>query len=529
MRYTFNQYSLDTERFELRKDGILVHVEPQVVELLSLLIKKRDRMVSKEEINEIVWRGRIVSEAALSSRIKMARQVLGDDGRKQAVIRTIHRKGFRFVADVEEELTSQSGEIKSSPGETSAGGEGSERKRSGISKPSVAVLPFSNLSNDADQEYFSDGIGSDIIDRLSKHRWLNVTARNTTFGYKDKTIDMRQLARELEVDYVVEGTVRRAGDRVRVTVALVDPGTGLQVWTDRYDREIDDIFALQDEVTEMIVARLEPEIGLSERNKVIGSRPANLEAWDSYHLGLSHFFKFTGPDNLLAQKMLLQSQQMDSRFGEAYAWWAYATIIGMVYWDTQPTQELLDKALEACNTALSLDRQNATFYALKARVLLARKEYGQAIVENQTAIRLNPTFAAAHCGLGDSLAYEGRYTESVDCFTRAIELSPNDPQLWAFLSYGALALIFQEDFKEALQWADRAMSIPNCQYWATAHKVVACTYLDMKDELEKAKAKLLSQSPKFSLTFAREKLFYLRKQKQVELYIAGLEKAGLPD
>ena len=202
MRYTFNQYLLDTERFELREDGILVHVEPQVVELLSLLIKKRDRMVSKEEINEVVWRGRIVSEAALSSRIKMARQVLGDDGRKQAVIRTIHRKGFRFVADVEEEQTSQSLEIKSSPGETTANGEGSERKRSGISKPSVAVLPFSNLSNDADQEYFSDGIGSDIIDRLSKHRWLNVTARNTTFGYKGKTIDC-----ELRLDLLVEDLI----------------------------------------------------------------------------------------------------------------------------------------------------------------------------------------------------------------------------------------------------------------------------------------------------------------------------------
>ncbi len=254
---------------------------------------------------------------------------------------------------------------------------------------------------------------------------------------------------------------------------------------------------MQNEVTETIVARLEPEIGFSERNKIVRSRPTNLQAWDAYHLGVHHFFKFTGPDNLEAQQLLLQSQRLDSRFGEA------------------------------CNTALSLDRQNATFYALKARVLLARQEYEQAIVENQTAISLNPTFAAAHCGLGDSLAYEGRYAESISCFTRAIELSPNDPQLWAFLSYGALAQIFSNDYEAAIKWADRASSIPNCQYWATSHKIVACAYLIKREEIEQTRDILLTQVPDFSLVFVREKLFYLRQQDQVALYLAGLKKAGI--
>ena len=519
MRYQFNQFVLDTDRFELSDDGKVVHVEPQVVELLALLIENRDRMVSKEEINESVWRGRVVSEAALSSRIKTARKVLGDNGKDQAVIRTIHKKGFRFVA----ELTSDD-----NPASTPEKQRAAEAPKA-HTKPAIAVLPFANLSRDEEQEYLSDGIATDIITHLSKHRWLDVAARNTSFGYKNSTLSSQDIGEKLSVNYIVEGTVQRAGNRIRVSAHLVDAQTGHQKWADRYDRELSDIFSLQDELTGMIVARLEPEIGTAERNKIVLARPANLQAWDSYHLGIYHFFKFTKSDNLEAQRLLLQSQNQDNNFGEPYAWWAYATILGMVYWEIAPTEEMLDRALAACDKALSLDSQNALFYALKARVLLARKEYELAIAENEIAIRLNPTLAAAHCGLGDSLAYEGRYEEAIACFDKAIALSSNDPQLWAFYTYGALALIFQHDYVTSLQWAERASSIPNCQYWTAAHKVVALAHLDRQQELEVAKQKLLRENPNFSCAFAREKLFYLRKQEQVELYISGLQKAGIKE
>ena len=201
----------------------------------------------------------------------------------------------------------------------------------------------------------------------------------------------------------------------------------------------------------------------------------------------------------------------------------------MVYWQTPASQKLLDEALEACNTALALDSQDASFYSLRGRVLLARREYDRAIADNKTAIALNPSFAAAHCGLGDSLAYEARYDESIDCFEKAIALSPNDPQRWAFLTYGSMALLFKKDFEAALQWADRASAIPNCQYWTTAHKVVAFAHLDRQTEAQLACNKLLEELPVFSCAFAREKLFYLRKQEQIELYISGLQKAGIPD
>jgi tetratricopeptide (TPR) repeat protein len=201
----------------------------------------------------------------------------------------------------------------------------------------------------------------------------------------------------------------------------------------------------------------------------------------------------------------------------------------MVYWDTEPTDDLLDRALAATRRALDLDDQNAVFYALKARVQLARGEYESAIAENEIAISLNPTLAAAHCGLADSLAYEGRYEEAIEGFQRAIDLSPNDPQRWAFLTYGALALILMGDYEAAITWADRASLIPNCQYWTTAHKAVALALLDRRDEARKTLDRLLEEKPEFSRMFARKKLFYLKRPEQVRLYLDGLKEAGVPD
>jgi TolB-like protein len=537
MRYQFSGFTLDTAQFELSRDGLPIRAEPQVIELLALLVENGDRMVSKDEINQKVWRGRVVSEAALSSRIKTARQLLDDDGQAQRLIRTIHKKGFRFVGDVRlvdgnnpavDDPTTDPVAIATSA-EASTDGP-PERTAAGdrFDRPAVAVLPFVNLSGMPDQEYFSDGVTTDIITRLSKHRWIDVVARNTSFGFRGKSIDVRELKAALNVDYVVEGSVQRGGDRVRINVQLVDTRTGHSRWSERYERELSDIFSLQDAITETIVARLEPEIGFAERNRVVQARHADLQAWECYHLGTHHLFKFTGPDNLAAQRLLRRSHEIDPLLGEAYAWWAYAVVLGMVYWDTPPTPSALDDALAACTRALSLDPQNATFHALRGRVHLARCEYEMAIADNETAIRLNPTFAAAHCGMGDSLAYEMRYDEAIDRFRKAIDLSPNDPQLWAFLSYGALALIFKGDYATALQWADRASGIPNCQYWTAAHRIVALVGLDQLAQARRAAAELMAGMPAFNCAFVRDKLFYIKDVGQLERYIDGLLAAGVP-
>lgn len=525
MIYRFKDFELDTSRFELREAGDVVPVEPQVFALLALLVSNSDRMISKEEMIEQIWNGRVISESALSSRIKSVRQALGDDGKSQHLIRTVHGRGFRFIGDVVSTDDPGARDRKSESRVSNIDGTGQNE----VFRPAIAVLPFANLSRDADQEYFSDAITQDIITNLSKHRWLDVAARNTTFSYKDKSLDIRQLARDLGVSYVVEGSVRRSGDRIRVTAQLVDAQTGHQRWSDRYDRDLKDVFAVQDEITAKIVARLEPEIGAAERQKVSRSPRRDLRAWECYHLGLFHFFKFTAADSDEAQKLLQQARDLDPQFGEAHAWWAYAVILGMVYWDTDPSAELLDDALAAVCLALEFDDQNAVFYALKARVQLARCEYGSALTENEMAIGLNPTYAAAYCGLADSLAYEGRYDEAIERFEDAIELSPNDPQRWAFLTYGALAHIFRGDFEIAIKWADRASEVPNCQYWTTAHKAVALAHLGDRDSAQRSVTSLLKERPDFTLGFAKKKLFYLKDPEQLRIYMEGLALAGVPE
>jgi TolB-like protein/Flp pilus assembly protein TadD len=518
MVYRFDEYELDMGRVELRASGRPVSVEPQVFSLLAYLVRNCDRMVSKDELHEKIWDGRIVSDAALSSRIRSARRAIGDDGRAQRLIRTVHSNGFRFVEKVTTGDKAAPTPTPLSPAATP----------SGMQRPTIAVLPFANHSGDAAQEYFSDAITADIIAALSRHRWLDVLARNTAFGLKGGAVDVRQLASELGVTYVVEGAVQRGENRIRVTAQLVDALNGTTKWSERYDRNVEDVFAVQDEITETLVARLEPEIGFAERRKVVRSGSRDLAAWESFHLGLSHLFKFTAADNLEAQRLLQRSRELDSAFGEAQAWWAYSVILGMVYSDTEPSTALLNQALAATKRALELDDQNATFHALKGRVQLARGEYEQAIAANGQAIALNSTLAAAHCGLADSLAYEGRYDEAMTRFEKALALSPNDPQRWAFLTYGALALIFRREFDTALDWLTRASILLNCQYWTAAHRVVALAHLGRVAEARRAAKQLQAEKPGFTCAFAKRKLFYIKRPEQLELYLKGLTKAGVP-
>jgi TolB-like protein/Tfp pilus assembly protein PilF len=508
MIHRFGECELDTDRCELRRAGSLVPVEPQVFELIAYLVAHPDRVVGKDELNEAIWKGRIVSDSALSSRVKSARQALGDDGKRQALIRTIHGRGFRFVGAAETPAPAQT-----PPHD----------------RPVVAIIPFDNLSGDADEDYFADGVTADIIATLARHRWLSIVARNTTLRFKGRALGIADIARETSATYVVEGNVRRLGPRVRVGVQLIDAVGGNCIWTERYDRQSEDLFDIQDDITQTIAARIEPEIGYEERRRIAsaaGSR--DLRAWECFHLGVAHFFKFTGPDNLRAQEYLQRAREQDPSFGEAHAWWAYAVVLGTVYWDTEPTPERLHEALAATGEALEHDDQNAVFYALKARVQLARGEYESAIEGNRIAIELNPSFAAAHCGLADSLTFLGRYDEAIAGFEKAIALSTNDPQRWAFYTYGALALILQGAYERAIEWADRAAEIPNRQYWTLAHKAVALAHLGRRDEAARALSAALAEQPALCLSFARKKLYYVRQAEQLEHYLAGLSAAGAP-
>ena len=273
MIYLFGDISLNVDRQELRRGADLVSVEPKVLDLLLFLIRSRERVVSKDDLIVNVWHGRIVSESTLTSRITAMRHAIGDSGRDQRFVRTIARKGLRFVGEVREQ---HSGAEERVPLRVPA--EALERLAPILpEKPSIAVLPFTNMSGDPDQEFFGDGLAEDVLTELSKFRWLFVTSRNSSFTFKGKTVDARQASRELGVRYVLEGSVRRAGMRVRVTGQLIDAATDSHIWAEHYDRDLADIFAVQDEITRAVAAAIGPAIVDAERHRAVRKPPENLE------------------------------------------------------------------------------------------------------------------------------------------------------------------------------------------------------------------------------------------------------------
>ena len=516
MAWGFADCLLDIDRQELYRDGSPVAIEPQALRILAELIDHRDRVVAKTELLDVVWGDRFVSESALTTQIKALRRAVGDTGREQKIVKTIHGRGYMLVADVEEV------QLNARPS-------GDEAEVQDRANPVIAVLPFRSLSVDPAHAHIAEGLTHDIVNMLSKHRWLKVLTRTAVNRFRDEPDAVARLQEDLNVDYVVEGTVRRVDSRLRVAVNLSDAVDGTSRWAESFDRDFEDLFAVQDEITHMIAANVEPAVGYAERERVTRSSQTDLRAWDLYHLGVAHFFRFTAEDNLEAQRLLARSRELDPSFGDAHAWWAYATVLGMVYWDTEPAPGTLDEALAATQQALDVDGHNAVFHALRGRVQLARREYAHALHDNQRALELNPTFAAAWCGLGDSLCYEGRYEEAHEQFERAVALSAHDPQLWAFLSYGALALIFDHRFEDALEWAEQAATIPNRQYWTLAHRVVALGHLGRTEETRAAVDELIREQPAFTQAFARRKLFYLKRPEQLELYLDGLAKAEVPE
>src|SRR6187401_857708 len=286
MRWTFDDCVLDMARRELRRAGVPTAVEPQVFDLLVYLIRNRARVVSKDDLLEAVWHGRIVSDSALANRINAARAAIGDSGEHQALIRTLPRKGFRFVGDVAEE-SAQSGP----PGSALT-----PSKLCLSDQPSLVVLPFTDISPDQHQGHFADGITEDLITELARIRWLFVIARNSAFAYKNRPVDVKQISHELCVRYVLEGSVRRSGQRMRINAQLVDATSGVHQWAERYDRDAGEIFAVQDEIASSVAAAVQPHLLAAEGRRTALLSPADLSAWELVARAQSQLWRLTRND-----------------------------------------------------------------------------------------------------------------------------------------------------------------------------------------------------------------------------------------
>ena len=321
MRYAFEDYVIDSDRRELTRSAQPIAVGPQIFDLLLHLVRNREHVVSKDELLDVVWAGRIVSELTLTSHINAARKAIGDSGQKQRLLRTIARKGFRFVGDVSE-IATRAASVSTDTHEPAKAIAEAPALPGG---PSIATLPFLNLSGDMEQEYFTDGVVEDIITALSRIRWLFVIARNSSFTYKGRAVDVKEVGRELGVRYVLEGSVRKAAHRVRITGQLIDATTGAHLWAERFESALDDIFELQDQVTEAVVGAIAPQLERAEIERAKRKPTESLDAYDYYLRGMAHLH--LGSRELIdaALGQFNHALMRDPNFASAYAMaaWCY--------------------------------------------------------------------------------------------------------------------------------------------------------------------------------------------------------------
>ena len=516
MLFRFESCVLDTGRRELRRGAEPVPVEPQVFDLLVCLVENRERVVSKDDLIASVWGGRVISESTLNSRINSVRKAIGDNGDEQRLVRTIARKGLRFVGDVQ---IQQDGMANEGPG---------REARPALAlpdRPAIAVLPFSNMSGEPEQEYFSDGISEDIITALSKLRWFFVIARNSSFIYKNKPVHMNQVAEELGVRYVVEGSVRKDGDRVRISAQLNDVMTGSHIWAERYDRKLEDVFAVQDEITAAIVSAIEPQLYAAENIHAQRKAPDSMDAWDLVMRALSHYWRVTRQDNLVAQALLEKAIAIDAQYGQALGLLATSYMF-TAHMGWEEMSKAVPVAERAALAAIRADSEEAwTHHGLGHAYLFARR-YDDSLAEFELALRLNPNFALAQAFHGLSLSYSGRWQEADDAARRALRLSPRDPYSAVYLGIAAYAQFLGRNYAEAIRLSREAIRLRSD--FVGAHRVLTAA-AGMAGEADVAKAALKDlqrAQPNISLAWISDHM-PIRNGPDLHHYLEGFRRGGL--
>ena len=518
-------------RQELRRDGAVVPIEPQVFDVLAYLVQNRDRLVSKEELFDTVWKGRIVSDATLSSRISAVRRAIGDDGVAQTLLRTVQRRGFRFVGEVQVDEASLRGPVKDISVEPVLTEDAPTLAPATVlplpSKPSIAVLPFQNMSGDPEQEYFADGLTEDIITGLSQQQWFFVIARNSSFTYKGEAGDVRQIANQLGVRYILEGSVRKSGSRVRVSGQLIDATLGNHLWAERYDRELADIFELQDEITTRVVGSVSPQILLAEAARVRRKTPQKIEAWDLVMQALPYMWRMTTEDHGRAQDLLLEAIALDPEYAHAYALlgWTYITMFNL---DTgRPIHEFTERALDAGTRAVELDDQDPWGQLVLGLAHARRRHPKPALMHLTKAIELNPNFALGHAGLGYGLAAGGQPQRGLEALEQAHRLSPRDPFLAFYAPIVRFMALFALGRYEDTINVCRA-TIARYPKHAGAWRLLTVS-LALAGKIDEAKAALkqaLVLQPDLSLDHVESNTIYADPADRAR-FREGLVKAGL--
>jgi TolB-like protein len=539
MRITFAGLEMDLLRQELRRDGADVHVEPQVYDLLLHLVRHRDRVVGKDELFDTIWQGRIVSEAALSSRINAARRAIGDDGERQALIRTVHKRGFRFVGEVEEHPDAAGPATGPAAAPESPPTPAPELAASAAPpapvvvrdrRPSVAVIPFANLSPEPDTEYFAYGLTEDVIRLLARHRWLDVLTRHSALEFRDRhPAEPRIIAAALGVRYVVRGTVLKRGAQVRIAADLLCGETGRHLWSETYDLGLDDLLPVQEAMAQQIAAAIEPELSRLEQEAAMRRPPSTMDAWDCYQRGLYHLWGFSTPALADGQAMFRRAIALDPGFARAHGALAYVLLQTAFVSGPEGRDALLAEALESARTAVALDDRDCMNLCVLGRVHCLLRDQEESITLLEQCVALNPSFAQGWFALAFTLTWSGRGEEAVALVERAAELSPRDPHLTSFLHLRALAYFTIGELEGAATYARMAVRLANASQLSFATLAATLGLLGRAEAARAATAALLQRRPGHTCRAARDALFFCTDAAFLDRYVEGLRRAGLPD
>jgi TolB-like protein len=522
MIFSFGEYRIDLERRELWHAETPVHVEPQVFDLLVCLVQNRDRVVSKDDLIASVWGDRIISESTLTSRINAARKAIGDSGGDQKLIRTVPRKGLRFVGAVR---TQASGAVSEPATGQPQDGAHEPAHPALPERPAIAVLPFTNMSGDRQQEYFSDGISEDIITALSKLRWFFVIARNSSFMYKGKAVHLKQVAEELGVGYVLEGSVRKVGDRVRITAQLNDVTTGSHIWAERYDRNFADVFAVQDEITDAIVAAIEPQLYAAENFHARRKPPNSMDAWDLVMRALSHYWRVTRQDNVVAQALLEKAIAIDPNYGQALGVLATSHSFGAhMGWEDMATAVPI--AERAALAAIKIDSEDPWAHNALGGAYLAMRRFDDSLAEFEVALQLNPNFSLAQGFHGLVLTYCGRWQEADAAARRALRLSPRDPFSAIYYGVAAYAQFTGRNYDEAIALSREAIRERGDFVGALRVITAAAGMAGCADIAAGTLHELRRAQPNISLSWIAHQIPW-NLDVDRDHYLEGLRRAGL--
>jgi TolB-like protein len=524
VQFQFEDFVLDSDRRELARGSEPIGIGPQVFDLLLYLVQNREHVVTKDDLIEGVWAGRIVSESTLTSHINAVRKAIGDTGNEQRLLRTIARKGYRFVGNVWE-----AGASRNVAPDVAAKPDRSEEAGLLVpDRPSIAVLPFLNLSGDVSQDYFVDGVVEDIISALSRVRWLFVIARNSSFTYKERAVDVKQVGRELGVRYVLEGSLRRATTRVRITGQLVDASTGATLWSERFESALEDLFELQDQMATSVVGELVPHLESVEIQRARHKPTESLDAYDYYLRGMWKFRQISRGAIDEALPLFHEAIRLDPDFAAAYAMAAWCHSWRKLSRVNDPEREVAE-GTRLARRAVQLGHDDAIALAASAHALAHLvRDFDVSVALLDRALVLDPNLAAGWYLGGFMRIWRGEPDEAIERIAHGMRLSPLGPDVQRMEVGTAMAHLMASRTEDALSWTERASRHRSDQ--ALPLTIFAAIYAraGRGDEARAAMQQLRRLDPALRCSNLGEWLPFQRSQDLAN-FADALRDAGLPE